>query len=306
MLHKFKTSIRYDPTRLPHPGFCDIFRFVMTNNLSVSVIIPAYQRREMLRECLGSVRKQSIAPSEIIVIDDGSKPELRGIVSETTPSALYLYQENKGVSAARNAGIREARGSLLAFLDSDDLWYPEKLERQVEFFKNHPDALICQTEEIWIRNGGRINQMKKHKKQSGWIFRASLPLCIVSPSAVMIKRELFDKVGTFDESFPVCEDYELWLRIASRWPIYLINEPLVVKRGGHDDQLSRTLKGMDRYRILAIKHAIESGDLNEDNRHAAIEELQKKCGIYLKGCIKHKREEEIELFLQIAKRYESF
>lgn len=258
----------------------------------------------MLRECLESVRAQSLQPKEVIVID-GSPEALHETVSQITPTAIYLRQETRGVSAARNAGIHKARGSLLAFLDSDDLWYPKKLERQVEFFRNNPDALICQTEEIWIRNSRRVNQMKKHKKQSGWIFQASLPLCIVSPSAVMIKCGLFDEVGLFDESFPVCEDYELWLRIASRYPIYLIDEPLTVKRGGHDDQLSRSFKGMDRYRILAIERALESGNLNEDNRHAAIGELRKKCGIYVKGCIKHKREEEAGLFSQIAKRYES-
>ena len=160
-------------------------------------------------------------------------------VPPTTPSGLLstfedritvIRQANRGVSAARNAGIRAATGELIALLDSDDTWLPGKVTAQVSFFSTHPDALVCQTQEIWVRNGVRVNPGKRHRKQAGMIFERSLALCLVSPSAVMMRRSLLDDVGLFDEALPACEDYDLWLRIAWKHPIHLIDRPLIVKR----------------------------------------------------------------------------
>ena len=138
----------------------------------------------------------------------------------------YFRQDRSGVSAARNLGVRQSRGRLIAFLDSDDLWQPDKLKIQVRFMENSPEVQICQTDEVWIRHGVRVNPRIKHRKPSGDIFERSLDLCLVSPSAVMMTRELFDRSGGFDESLPVCEDYDLWLRIARDYPVPLIEQPL--------------------------------------------------------------------------------
>lgn len=271
----------------------------------ISVIIPTFNRSYCLAETLDSVLRQSFTNYELIVVDDGSTdatPQLLGQYAD--PGHLtYLKTLHAGPSAARNAGIEVSRGDYIAFLDSDDLWDPRKLERQIEFFLKKPDARICQTEEIWIRNGVRVNPMKKHKKYSGWIFRQCLPLCIVSPSAVMVHRSIFNHIGLFDETMPACEDYDLWLRIAPHYPIYLIDKPLVIKRGGHNDQQSRTVPTLDRLRIQALCKLLGSGTLPADLSGPALAELQKKCGVYANGCRKRGRPEEAAAYDELPGHY---
>ena len=217
-------------------------------------------------------------------------------------AAKLIRQQNAGTSAARNTGIKRSAGSLIAFLDSDDYWLREKLAVQVGFFNDHPKAVACQTEETWIRSGRRVNPRKKHIKPSGDIFEPSLKLCLVSPSAVMLKRSLLEEVGLFDENLPACEDYDLWLRIACRYPIYLIKEQLVVKEGGLPDQLSARHRGMDRFRIKALEKLIKSGTLNEKQIEATLDELYLKCRIYGNGCLKRGKTQEGEYYLQLPER----
>jgi glycosyltransferase involved in cell wall biosynthesis len=265
----------------------------------ISVIIPTYNRAALLLEAMESVLHQTFKNYELIVIDDGSTDDTRQALEAHTGPLIYCYQNNQGVSAARNRGLQMSRGQFIAFLDSDDLWLPEKLAVQFEFFSGNRKALICQTEEIWLRNGRRVNPRKKHRKPSGDVFAPSLNLCLVSPSAVMIRRELFSAVGEFDETFPACEDYDLWLRIAARYPVYLIDRPLVVKRGGHRDQLSRTIPALDRYRIRALLKLLDSGCLNAVQHLLALKALREKCRIYGQGCIKHGKTEEGEYYLKL-------
>ncbi|MEJ2659085.1 MAG: glycosyltransferase [Desulfobacterales bacterium] len=263
----------------------------------MSVIIPTYNRGWCVKEAIDSVLAQNYKDFELIVVDDGSIDNTSDVLALCQDNIKVLVQENKGVSAARNRGIAEASGRFIAFLDSDDLWLPQKLSTQVEFFNQKPDALICQTEEVWVRNGIRVNPKKRHKKPSGMIFEPSLELCLVSPSAVMIRRNLLDRAGRFDEALPACEDYDLWLRISSRFPVYLIEKPLIIKRGGHEDQLSKGA-GLDKFRIKAIRKIIKTGTLSDDQHRAAVNMLRKKCSIYAAGCRKRGRGEE-------AKYYES-
>lgn len=270
---------------------------------TVSVIIPTYNRARALAEAIQSVMAQDYHDFEIVVVDDGSTDSTAEIL-RAFPEVLVVRQAQQGVSAARNAGMARASGRLIAFLDSDDLWLPAKLSTQVAFFDCSPDALICQTEEIWIRNGVRVNPKKRHKKLSGMIFEGSLELCIVSPSAVMMRSALFDDVGGFDESFPVCEDYDLWLRVSCRFPVYLIDVPLVIKHGGHPDQLSRR-RGIDRYRIQALKKIIESGLLTPDYYNAAVLAMRQKCGIYAAGCAKRGRITEADEYRQLSRRFKT-
>jgi len=268
----------------------------------VSVIIPTYNRDWILKETIDSILAQDYKDFELIVVDDGSTDNTSEVLASYENDVRIFFQENKGVSAARNRGIAESSGQFIAFLDSDDLWLPQKLSEQVEFFNQMPDALICQTEEVWIRNGRRVNPKKRHKKPSGMIFEPSLELCLVSPSAVMIRRSLFDRVGRFDETLPACEDYDLWLRISCRFPVHLIDTPLIIKRGGHNDQLS-SMVGLDKFRIKAIKKIIENGRLADDQYRAAVKTLKEKCKIYADGCRKRGREEEAEYHTTLSKKY---
>ncbi|MBW1802911.1 MAG: glycosyltransferase family 2 protein, partial [Deltaproteobacteria bacterium] len=247
----------------------------------VSVIIPTFNRADRVPRAVSSVISQTFTDYEIIVVDDGSDDGTKDFLAQFHDNIRYIsHPKNIGVSAARNSGIKASRYPLIAFLDSDDYWLPKKLDLQVKFFRDDPEAVACQTEEIWIRNGHRVNPRKKHLKPSGYIFEPSLKLCLISPSAVMLRRSLFDKVGLFDEEFPVCEDYDLWLRITCQHPVHLIDQGLAVKEGGGPDQLSSSRKGMDRFRIQAMLKILKSGRLTMEQVRAVLEELERKCRIY--------------------------
>jgi len=265
----------------------------------VSVVIPTYNRAWCLAEAVDSVLAQELRGFELIVVDDGSTDDTPRLLEGYGEAVRTLRRENHGVSAARNAGIAAARAELIAFLDSDDLWLPGKLRRQVEFFTSHPKALICQTEEFWVKNGRRVNPGKRHRKRGGMIFEPSLELCLVSPSAVMLRRGLFDRVGLFDERLPACEDYDLWLRVSCCHPVGLIDTPLIVKRGGHADQLSRA-PGLDKHRIESIAKLLSSGILTNFQRRAAAAVLQQKCRVYAGGCRKRGRGREAERYEQLS------
>jgi glycosyltransferase involved in cell wall biosynthesis len=274
----------------------------ITERPTVSVIIPTFNRGWIIRDAIDSVLAQTYTNFELIVVDDGSTDRTHDILRSYGDRLRLIGQVNRGVSAARNSGIGVSTGRLVAFLDSDDLWLPDKLAAQVAFFEHSRSALICQTEELWIRNGMRVNPKKRHRKPSGLIFKPSLALCLVSPSAVMVRRELFDEVGLFDEALPACEDYDLWLRVSCRIPIHLIDKPLTVKRGGHRDQLSRQ-DSLDKYRIRSLVKLIESGRLTVSQRNAAVLTLRKKCGVYAKGCLKRGRVEEAARYTSLIHNY---
>lgn len=269
---------------------------------TVSVIIPTFNRAWTLSSAIDSVLAQSFQDFELIIVDDGSTDNTNALLTQYGDTIQVLPQANRGVSAARNRGIHAARGRLIAFLDSDDEWMPEKLAVQVEFFKQNPTLQICQTEEIWIRKGQHVNPKKRHKKPAGDIFKPSLHLCLVSPSAVMLRRALFERVGFFDEALPACEDYDMWLRISCHYPVGLIDTPLIIKRGGHADQLSR-MAGLDQYRIQSIVKLMESGHLSDNQKQAAVAVLVEKCRIYANGCRKRDKFEEADYFEDLARRY---
>jgi len=274
----------------------------MNKSPRISVVLPTYNRSWSLKEAVDSVLRQDYPEYELIVVDDGSTDHTSQILEGYRGRLSVIRQSNRGVSTARNRGIEAAEGELIAFLDSDDTWLPEKLTAQVAFFRHHPDALICQTEETWVRNGVRVNPKKRHRKPSGMIFEQSLALCLVSPSAVMMRRKLFDDVGFFDESLPACEDYDMWLRVACRYPVHLIDTPLIVKRGGHEDQLSRA-PGLDRYRIQSLVKVMEECPLTERQHQAAVAVLQEKCRIFANGCRKRGKIKEAEHYERLVVRF---
>jgi len=273
----------------------------------ISVIIPTYNRKAAVHEAVTSVLSQKgvdFNALEVIVVDDGSTddtPSLLEPLTNTPGSPVRcLRQAHAGVSAARNHGIREAAGEWLAFLDSDDLWLPRKLAVQMDYLAHHPEIKICQTEEIWIRNGLRLNPKKYHQKPEGHCFPLILDRCLVSPSAVMIHRDIFREVGFFDEALPACEDYDLWLRIGCRHPIGLVKDPLIIKHGGHPDQLSATVPALDRYRIHSLVNLLRREPLDAEQRHAALTVLDRKCRVYAEGCRKRGRMEEAEAVLALS------
>jgi len=270
----------------------------------VSVIIPTHNRAGFLAQAIDSVLAQTYANFELIVVDDGSTDETPSLLASYGRGLISLRQENRGPAAARNAGIRAARHPLLAFLDSDDRFVKNKLALQVAAMEAQPELLISHTQEIWFRNGQHLNQKKRHAKAGGDIFARSLELCVVGMSTVMARRELFDLVGLFDESFPCCEDYELWLRASCRHPFLLVDEPLTVKHGGRPDQVSvRYQTGMDRFRIQALEKLLSSSPLSSDQTRLAREELIRKAVMYGNGCLKHGRHEEGQRCLSLAARH---
>jgi len=269
----------------------------------ISLIIPSFNRQESLQRALNSVFQQDLLPDEVIVIDDGSTDATATMIKTEFPQVNYIYQENKGVSAARNTAIKQAKGEWIALLDSDDTWLPEKLSRQIQALQQAPDVKVCHTEEIWIRNGVRVNAMNKHKKIGGWIFTHCLPLCAMSPSSILIHRTVFEDIGYFDEGLPACEDYDLWLRLTAKYPVLFLDKPLINKYGGHDDQLSHQYWGMDRFRIKALDKLLTHTELNAENKEAARNMLLKKARIFQKGALKRAKTKSVEHYQTLINKY---
>ena len=269
----------------------------MDNSIvNISVIIPTYNRKNLLKRALHSVSNQTFVPQEIIVVDDGSSDGTKDWVLERFPDVRYIYQDNSGVSSARNSGIKEAIGSWIAFLDSDDEWMSNKLEQQKGLINSFQEAWLCHTNEIWIRNGVRVNQMKKHQKYGGNVFENCLDICRISPSSVLIKKEVFEMVGLFDESLKVCEDYDLWLRITSVFPVIFLDEPLITKYGGHADQLSRVDNGIEQYRIKSLEKILRSESLSADQSKSAKLHLLKKLKVFSNGLEKRNKLKELSIY----------
>ena len=270
---------------------------------TVSVIIPTYNRADFLKEAIESVFAQTFCDFELIVVDDGSTDRTRDLLAAYGERLRPIFQANRGVSSARNAGIRAAQGRYIALLDSDDLWLPKKLAAQIAAMEAQPDIPLCHTEEIWIRRGVRVNQMKKHQKHGGHIFPHCLPFCVVSPSSALMRRAIFDEVGYFDEALPACEDYDLWLRITKTHPVHFIETPLIIKRGGHEDQLSRTHWGLDRFRIQSLDKLLQAGGLTDEQFEQARQEFERKCDIFAQGCAKRNKPADAAAYRQLAEKY---
>jgi len=268
----------------------------------VSVIIPTFNRCAMLREAIDSVLAQSTPAFELIVIDDGSTDgtaEHLARLAETIRIKIERI-EHRGPAAARNRGVAIARAPLIAFLDSDDLWSPAKLERQIAFMRDNPGCAISQTREIWIRNGRRVNPGYRHRKRAGDIFVDSLRTCLIGMSSVMIRTDLFRSSGGFDEHMAAAEDYDLWLRILIDHEAGLLDEPLVTRRGGHPDQLSATTPALDRFRILALAKLLADYRLSPARRNSAVEVLAEKCRIYARGLLRRGRIDEARPYESVA------
>ena len=262
------------------------------------MIIPTYNRGDMVLRALRSVFAQDHAVDQVIVVDDGSTDDTIERVERNFPGVELIAQTNHGVSHARNRGIERARNEWLAFLDSDDEWLPGKITAQLAAIMFDGISRVCHSDEIWIRNGRRVNPMNKHRKYGGDIFLHCLPRCVMSPSSVVLHRSVVEELGGFDETLPVCEDYDLWLRIACQTTVLYVPEKLLIKYGGHEDQLSRSSWGMDRYRIQALEKLLLSEVLSETQSQKAIAEMLRKIEIYVAGARRRERWQEVQRYTQ--------
>ena len=275
------------------------------NKIFVSVIIPTFNRAHLLPRAIDSVLKQTYRHFELIVVDDGSIDDTASVVAQYSDQLRYIRLDNQGVSHARNVGVAHAKGDWLAFLDSDDEYLQHRLEWQVNFIENHPQISLVHGEEIWIRNGVRVNPHKKHKKFGGRIFQKCLQRCLISPSAVIVKKDLLSSQGGFDENFVVCEDYDLWLKITARFEVGFIEKPIIVKYGGHQDQLSRKYVAMDYYRVKSMFALLQDLSLLPADREAVMNEILKKGKILMDGYRKHQNLENLAEIEKILGQVES-
>ena len=273
--------------------------------MNISVVIPSYNRKDFLKRSIDSAINQTKKPLEVIVVDDGSTDGTETMIKSDYDFVKFIKQKNKGVSAARNIGIKVSIGEWICFLDSDDEWKKDKLEKQINAVKSNPSYKFFNSNEIWIKNGLRINQKKKHKKYGGDIFDKCLDMCRISPSSVMINKTVFDEVGNFNEDLVVCEDYELWLRICDKYRVFFIDEPLIIKYGGHQGQLSYSIESIEDHRIKALEYLILE-NLNRKNKMHAIQMLLSKLNIYLKGLVKRRKNDEIAVYEEKIKVWNKF
>ncbi|MFQ5672459.1 MAG: glycosyltransferase family 2 protein [Nitrospinales bacterium] len=277
----------------------------MKNSACVSIVIPTYNRAYCLAEAVGSVLRQTFRDYELLVVDDGSTDDTGAVVSRFPEVRYFRLADNAGVSRARNFGASQAVGRYLCFLDSDDSWLPEKLQQQVDAMESRPQCAVCYTDEIWIRNGTRVNPGKRHRKYCGNIFRHCLPLCIVSPSSAMLRARLFKEAGMFDETLPACEDYDLWLRLSLTYPFHFIDRRLIIKRGGHVDQLSRKYWGMDRFRVYALEKLLRENKLGSDDHRHVAETLVRKSRVLLQGFLKRNNTRQADYYRMLIEQHET-
>ena len=263
----------------------------------ISVIIPTYNRCDLLKRAINSVIKQTITPKEIIIVDNGSTDQTYQMVSSLFPEINYFIEKKRGVSAARNKGILESKSKWIAFLDSDDTWKPTKLEKQMEFsIFNQDKYRIIHTDETWYRNKKFLNQLKKHKKSGGNIFKNSLQLCCISPSSVVLNKQIFEEYGLFDENLEVCEDYDMWIRITAKEEVGFLDSPLVLKYGGHSDQLSKKFWGMDRFRIKSLEKNLKNEHFSKSQKINVLDTLIEKLTIVSDGALKRGNKEIFEKY----------
>ena len=257
----------------------------------ISVIIPTFNRQATLKRCLDSVLGQSQPCFECWVVDDGSSDDsLRLLETYQGRVQILKHQKNQGVSAARNAAIARAGGDWIMFLDSDDEWTPDKILKQCDYLKRYPYFSILQSEERWIRHGKPFKKKKIHQKKAGFIWELCLQRCMISPSSVMIKRELLSAPYSqgFDTDFVACEDYDLWLQLSRQFLVGLDDTCSLIKYGGHEDQLSVQTKVLDRYRIMALKKALFT-EKQRGFRRRLEDDLQRRSMIVEQGQLKRKK-----------------
>jgi len=289
------------------------------SNRQISAIIPVFERPDLTERAIESVLSQRVPRGfdlELLIVDDGSSRETRDrlihAVRQDARGRLITIPHCGMPGAVRNRGVEAAHGAILAFLDSDDTWEPEKLEHQVSLHGDRGSVRISHTRERWIRNGREVSQASQKHRRSGDLFADSLRKCIIGPSTVMIDRALFEAAGGFREDLEIAEDYELWLRVTVTERVGYVDRPLTRKFAGHGDQLSERYEGIEQFRIAALQPLVESGaflsaraaDIRGTEAQLLAEEtLARKCRVYAAGARKRGRNDEAERYEAIADRW---
>ncbi|MBK8270812.1 MAG: glycosyltransferase [Planctomycetes bacterium] len=244
---------------------------------SVSVIIPTYNRLRFLREALDSVHAQTVKPHEVIVVDDGSSEDIAAGVADHPSRPQVIRQDRRGPGAARNRGLGEATGELVAFLDSDDIWLPKKLEKYLGAMALRPDVKLFYGPMSPIDANRRPVPGRTKPCHDGWIVEQLFCNSFVHVPTVVCPRALLNEMSGFNPNLAVCEDYDLWLRLAVKLPFGLIEEPLALRRL-HDDRLSKDR--MDRNLCVKSKvlrefyeSGVSSGKLSDDVARARLSKV---------------------------------
>jgi glycosyltransferase involved in cell wall biosynthesis len=224
----------------------------MNKNPLISVVIPTYNTASFIEDAIRSVLAQTYAPLEIIVVDDGSSDDTRKRVAPWEGQVRYIFQTNGGPAKARNRGIAEARGELIAFLDADDQWFPDKLSKQWECLKSSGAALVhSDVYQLYESTGQRGYLYRARERCSGRCYEQLFWSNLVITSTVLVTRQCLETVGVFDERFPPAEDTDLWLRIARLYPFAYVNEPLAhYRRHGSNIGSNRRKSADSDFRVL--------------------------------------------------------
>ncbi len=219
----------------------------MMNN-KISVVIPVYNGEAFISKAIQSVLKQTVRPYEVIVVNDGSVDGTAEKLTLFGTRITVISIPNGGVSNARNVGIQASSGELIAFLDADDVWFEDKLERQFEVFERYPDLGFCCCDYVFLikHSDLKINHFARFRNDDDIIFDAPLPLpfevlvkrnFVGTCSNVMIRKEVLNRVGLFDVNYRQAEDYDLWLRCSLVTKFILIS-PVLLEKKSHDDNLT--------------------------------------------------------------------
>lgn len=236
----------------------------MNNDPKISIVIPTYNQSEYLQEAVESVLNQTYKNIEIIIVDDGSTDNTLGVVrSFDNNKIIYIQQKNKGASSARNTGIKKANGEYIAFLDSDDLWLKNKLRKQIDFIKENPEIGLLGTGCYQMINIGKMIHKKIFPFENKILQKDLIKYNPFIQSSVMIRKNVFDDIGLYDEKFKESEDYDLWLRIAQKYKIANLPEALITKRY-YEKGLCLSKDSKQLYFVLkAKKNAISRGQYSK-------------------------------------------
>ncbi|MES2946962.1 MAG: glycosyltransferase [Pseudomonadota bacterium] len=238
----------------------------------VSVVIPSYNSESYIRETLDSILAQTFRDFEILVVDDGSTDHTRDLVSAYGAPVRLITQQNAGVCAARNHGIQQARGQYICLVDHDDYWFPHKLSGQLEQLQTHPEVgVVFSWFHYWEPDSdGHFPTPSSidlshypdgvSEKYSGWIYHQFLLDCWMQTSTATFRREVFDRCGTFDESLPYSEDWDLWIRISREYPFLMLERPDTLYRQ-HPQQGNRAVRPID-YRTRLLSHSVAKWGLH--------------------------------------------
>ncbi len=268
--------------------------------MNISIILPTFNRPNMTIRALNSIVKQTYRHFELIVIDDGSFDNTYDRINDylkTQQNIKYklIKKTNKGVSHARNIGLRLAQYDWVAFLDSDDEWLPSRLQTQVNYINKTPDCHWVYSDEQWVKDGVVIPvKPNSCKKYHGAVLKKAIDRCFIGCSTVLIRKSHIEDVGGFNENFPACEDYDLWLKLLSKYKVDYIDQKLVTRFGGHDDQLSRAFHSMNLWRLKSVANLLEKSHLNEPERSYAENFIKSKAPQLMNGYKKYNNPEQLQ------------